>query len=119
MHSDIAKAIELIDQRIAALQNIRSQLAHEFGDEAERAAVRTINPPASTVQTVPPARRNGRGQLNRKAQVAAFIRTNGAASRSEIIRETGIPMGTVAYCLNDETMFTNRNGRWHLVENEH
>src|SRR5271157_3268213 len=105
MHSDIAKAIELIDQRIAALQNIRSQLAHEFGDEAERAAVRTaINVPAVAPQTVP-IRNNGRGQLTRKEQVAEFLRTHGSASRSEIIRETRIPMGTVAYCLNDENMF--------------
>ncbi len=118
MHSDIAKAIELIDQRIAALQNIRTQLAREFGgDEAERSVARPVSLSPSTFQQSSPPRSNGRGHLNRKGQVAEFIRTHGSASRSEIVRGTGIPMGTVSYCLNDENLFVNRNGRWHVVEN--
>jgi hypothetical protein len=117
MHSDIAKAIELIDQRIAALQNIRTQLIREFG-EPEREEVRPVSLKPNTFQ--PPAHRNnGGGRLNRKAQVADFICSHGgSATRSEIINGMGIPAVTVAYCLNDQTLFQNHNGRWRGVENK-
>lgn len=118
MHSDIVKAIELIDQRIAALQNIRTQLAREFG-EPEREPVPAVSLDPSTFRSDSSARSNGRSHLTRKGQVAEFIRAHGgSASRSEIIRGAGIPAGTVAYCLNDEEMFTNRNGRWRVAESQ-
>jgi hypothetical protein len=104
MHPDIAKAVELIDQRIATLQNIRRELVREFVGGERIPSVRT--------KSLPNTSRNGHG--TRKEQVAEFISSHGPATRSEIISGTDIPTGTIAYCLNDEKRFVNQDGKWHL-----
>jgi hypothetical protein len=117
MHSDIAKAIDLIEQRIQALQNIRAQLVQEFTGAEEAKS----NLPKDTPAVVLPPRmtrhNHPRNGGTRKDQVAHFIRQNGPSLRTQIIEGTQIPVGTIAYCLNDKTRFQQRkDGKWDLMK---
>ena len=117
MHSDIAKAIDLIDQRIQTLQNIRTQLIQEFGDIRPATIVQ---PEAAEVHTLMQRlrdKRQGPNSPTRKDQVADFIRKNGPAYRSQIAQGVAVPAGTISYCLNDKARFQQlRDGKWTLVE---
>jgi hypothetical protein len=122
MSSEIDKAIELIEERIAALQKVRETLVEMFDAPDSLRRRRLLNvrdePTLTLPSTIPDTNLlgsgNGSGKLNRKDQVAKFIRERGgSASRSEIIKGTGVPIGTVAYALNDER-FVARAGKWHL-----
>ena|SRR2546425_11492660 len=121
MHPDMVKAVELIDQRIASLQNIREQLIREFGESVERLGNTHISDSVGshsgrvTVEDVA-AGANGNGRVRRKDEIANFIRAHGPARRRDLIARLGIPSGTVAYCLNDDTRFVSRDHKWHLRE---
>lgn len=54
---------------------------------------------------------------SRKDVVANFIENNGPSTRAEILAGTGIPAGTISYCLNDKHRFVQgENGKWRNVE---
>jgi hypothetical protein len=124
MSSEIDKAIELIEERIAALQKVRETLVEMFDapDSLRRRLLKVNDEPKLTVPSTIPAvsllgSGNGNAKVTRKDQVAKFIREHGgSATRSEIIAGTGIPTGTVAYVLNDEARFRARDGKWYIVE---
>ena len=116
MHSDIEKAIGLIDQRIQALQNIRGQLIQEFGGAETGTVARQQTAPTAPMPSKPRASDQRRNGSTRKEQVAEFIRQNGPTSRAKIIEGTSIPTGTIAYCLNDKTRFRQlKDGKWDLA----
>jgi hypothetical protein len=107
MPNEIEQAVALIDQKIVSLKKLRDQLAQEFGQAAPlKAAIASI------------AGSNRAGRVSRKDQVEKFIKEHGPASRPEIIEATGIPVGTVAYVLNDKQRFFARKGKWHVREEE-
>jgi hypothetical protein len=55
--------------------------------------------------------------LSRKDVVANFIDKNGPSTRAGILAGTGIPKGTLSYCLNDKHRFVQgENGKWRNVE---
>jgi hypothetical protein len=116
MHSDMLKAIQLIDQRIAALQEIRNKLAQEFGFESTQSPLLALPSGIRHPQASPNS--NGHGRVTRKDQIVQFIREHGPAARSEIIAGTQMPAGTVAACLNDKDTFVNRGGKWVLTGND-
>jgi hypothetical protein len=127
MSSEIDKAIELIEEKIAALQKVRDTLVEMFDapDSLRRRVLASRGAPypldAAAGPTVPLASLlgsgNGNSKVTRKDQVAKFIREHGgSATRSEIIDGTRIPKGTVAYVLNDESRFRGREGKWTIVE---
>jgi hypothetical protein len=117
MHTDIAKAIDLIEQRIQALQNIRAQLVQEFGGAEEAKSKLPKDTPAVVLPPRMPPRNHSRNGATRKDQVADFIRQNGPSLRAQIIKGTQIPVGTIAYCLNDKTRFQQRkDGKWDLMK---
>lgn len=65
--------------------------------------------PATTVRQKrgrPPARR---------MQLIDYLREHGPKKRAEIIEETGMPVGTVAYLLNGEEFTHDSKGRWSLA----
>jgi hypothetical protein len=105
MPNEIEQAVALIDQKIESLKKLRDQLVQEFGQSAPLKAV------AASVPGL-----NGGGRVNRKDQVADYIRLHGPSSRPDIIAGTGIPVGTVAYVLNDKERFQARRGKWNVIE---
>jgi hypothetical protein len=132
MSSEIDKAIELIEEKIAALEKVRDTLVEMFDPPdslrsrllvMRRAASipAEVHTPESTPSEMPATNLlssgNGIGRSTRKDEVAKFIRDRGGcAKRSDIIAGTGIPKGTVAYVLNDKSRFAARRGLWRNVE---
>ncbi len=110
---DIQKAIEIIDRKIQSLQAARNQLAHAFG--IEESAQSVPKPSQLQIKLVPP---NGASQhLPRKEALAAFLIQNGPMSRADIVARSGIPEGTVSYCLNDKRFFEqSADGLWSATE---
>ena len=110
----ILKAIALIDQKIQTLQGLREQLINEFG-------LKNGNRSSADLLPNPQERPNfqiteTKFPLTRKQQVVELIRQTGPLRRSEIIKKSGLPVGTISYCLNDESLFKSlRDGRWDLV----
>jgi hypothetical protein len=99
---DIQKAIEIIDKKIQSLQAARNQLAQAFG------IADTPQPSQMQMKLVPP--NAAPQQLPRKEALAAFLIQNGPMSRSDIVIKSGIPEGTVSYCLNDKRFFEQIDG---------
>jgi len=102
---DIVKAIEILDQRIKSLQEIRDNLAREFGMNDY---VKPSSPPKPDAQ-MPLLDTEAKTS---KDKIADYLRTHGPASRKEITVETGIAMGTVSYALNDKKRFVNSGNGW-------
>jgi len=132
MSSEIDNAIELIEEKIAALQRVRDTLVEMFDppDSLRRRLLTTrgkatpppeINAPENPAPQITTTNLlssgNGSGRSKRKDEVATFIREHGgSASRAEIIVGTGIPKGTIAYVLNDISRFRRRDHKWHVRE---
>ena len=107
MVSDIVGAIEIIDGRIATLSELRKQLAEEFGI-AQKTHV-SVNQKTLCDKA---------GEKTRKEQLTEFLKAHGPKTRMEIINQTGIPAGTVSFCLKDKQFAKNGEGKWHLAKNE-
>jgi hypothetical protein len=107
MIDDIAKAVEIIDQRILKLQRIKADLLSEFGGELARgnpAQMRLIGEgPRKAPMTGP----------TRKDELVHFLREHGPSKRHVINTTSGIPRGTVANLLNQGDTFVRRSdGTW-------
>jgi len=106
--NEIIEAMDAIDRRISKLQDLKKQLAEEFGVQDGRSARRT------SVDQKPLFARSG--DKTRKEQLAEFLKANGPKTRKEIIDQAGLPAGTVAFCLNDDTRFAKSgDGKWGVV----
>jgi hypothetical protein len=109
---DIQKAIEIIDRKIQSLLVARNQLAQAFGiadapqsQPSQQLQMRLVPPNAAPQQ------------LPRKEALAAFLIQNGSMSRSEIVSRSGLPEGTVSYCLNDKRFFEqSEDGVWSVTD---
>jgi hypothetical protein len=119
IHPDIKKAIEIIDQRIEALRNVRESLAREFGMED------MVKPSVSAISSQPPLRQTTislipvESRRTRKDQVEEYLKQHGPSRRKEIAEGLGVPEGTVSYVLNDKERFANvEHGKWDLVSQE-
>lgn len=111
MHPDIQKAIELIDRKIAGLQTVRDALISEFGDvHSSSSEKKTSSIPDS------PRSSDGPKPPTRKEQIIKLLEVEGPLSRSEIVKKSGIPEGTVANTLNDKVTFESLLGKWRLKE---
>lgn len=47
-----------------------------------------------------------------------MLQNEGPLPRSEIMKRTGFPKGTIATSLNDKETFFSKDGLWHLVGKE-
>lgn len=97
--------LEAIDKRIAKLRQIRAMIIEEFGQ------------PVDGSKSTPHLRRNRKRKPRvsggRKAQIHDWLKQNGPATRSEIIKGTGLPDGTVGgYLSSEKELFENREGKW-------
>ena len=106
MDRDIVGAIEIIDGRIARLGELRKQLAEEFGI-AQKTHVSSNQKPLF----------GKAGEKSRKEQLADYLEANGPKTRMEIVKQTGIPPGTVSFCLKDKRFAKNGDGKWDLAKN--
>ena len=106
MVSDIVRAIEIIDGRIVRLRELRKQLAEEFGI-AQKTHVSENQKPIC----------DKAGEKTRKEELADFLKAHGPKTRTEIVNETGIPPGTVSFCLKDKQFSKNGEGKWNLAKN--
>ena len=125
--TEIWQAIKIIDDKIASLQAARNQLANAFGignnpfppsTHAQNIAVAHATPPVHatapvwkpTVHSEQPKAATGR-----KVQLAEFLYKHGAMPRTTIVEKSGLPEGTVSYCLNDKRFFVQAaNGDWDI-----
>ena len=102
---DIKRAVEIIDQRINSLQQIRRMLLDEFGMN-DRSPDSTLMPTTGAPT----------GTETRKQAIAKLLKVDGPLSRRDIVARTGFPLGTIAYVLNDKEIFKRRKGgKWSVV----
>jgi hypothetical protein len=106
MHPDIEKAIGLIDRKIAGLQRVKQTLLDEFGEKAVSVDNKTFLSPRKTKKV----------KKTRKVAIMKLLHEEGPLARSEILQKTGFPLGTVSFILNDKTTFSNKDGKWQLIE---
>src|SRR5207253_2451268 len=113
--NDILQAIQIIDNKIASLQKARDQLANAFGIEGNS---RTPSNGGSALHHAAPAQPSGNGQpTGRKVELAKFLAASGPISRATIIEKSGLPEGTISYCLNDKRFFQQLpDGNWAVTE---
>lgn len=103
VNADIKKVVDILDQRIANLQNIKLQLLEEFGGES-----------ASTVVVAARPVQQGNGSRTRIQQLRDFLLQHGPAKRAEIIAGAGMPKGTIASLLNREDFVRRSDGKWQV-----
>jgi hypothetical protein len=117
----ILQAIRIIDDKIASLQAARNQLANAFGignnpfspSTHPSIAVPHLTAPASKPQPISEQQPKTPG--GRKVQLAEFLFASGPMSRVAIVEKSGLPEGTVSYCLNDKRFFVQAaNGDWDI-----
>ncbi len=101
---DINRVIEIIDQRITSLQQIRKMLLDEFG----------IGNNLSATGIVTQAQIFGKTG-SRKNAVKTLLEKEGSLGIREIIQKTGFPRGTITAALNDKRIFGNKEGKWYLL----
>lgn len=98
---EIKKIIVRIDQKIKSLENAKEVLIKEFGLEEEKQTI--LLPPKSDT---------------RKDTIEKLLREHGPLPRKQILEMTGIPIGTLAYVLNDKKSFYNKDGKWGVFSKE-
>jgi hypothetical protein len=110
MNPDIKKAVDILDQRIANLENIKAMLLAEFDGQAGGSAVTLAGRP------VQPSKGNGNGNGNqtRVHQLRNFLIAHGPSKRAEIIARAGMPKGTIASLLNRDEFVRRSDGKWQV-----
>jgi len=105
---DIKRAIEIIDQRISSLQQIRKMLLDEFGMNEQKP-----DSPLAPIAVV------STGTETRKQAIARLLRAEGPLSRRDIVAKTSFPLGTIAYVLNDKHTFKRtKGGKWSAISED-
>jgi hypothetical protein len=117
---DIRKAIEIIDQKILSLQQARNQLAQAFGLEQsphDKASAITIAAASIPFPGIPGKHLVADQRKPRKEALAEFLITHGPMSRVEIVAKSGLPEGSISYCLSDSRFFEqSKDGNWGATE---
>lgn len=126
MDADILQAIRIIDDKIASLQEARNRLASAFGigaspTAASKSPQQTKTVPAVAVTKTPGLNGVSNGKhpepSGRKVELAAFLLDQGPLSRVAIVEKSGIPEGTVSYCLSDKRFFVQtEGGDWTITD---
>ena len=106
MHPDMQKAIDLIDHQIAELQRAKRILIEAFGEKT------TQKDSGISPSLLFPHGTKG----TRRQAILKLFQEEAPLSRAEVVKKSGIPLGTVSTILNDKTTFRNKDGKWYLVE---
>ena len=103
MSPDIQRVIEIIDQRIQSLQRIKEMLLKEFEVEQPLPGERRVHIPGMQPE----------GKKTRKQFLVDFLREHGPQTRKEIREKANLPLGTIAFLLNDKDTFQRlQDGKW-------
>jgi hypothetical protein len=125
MDADILQAIQIIDAKITSLQEARNRLANAFGIATTSAAPVRLGNLAERQSTGAPRldqASNGHAPpqsqpSGRKVELAQFLSEHGQMSRVAIVEKSGIPEGTVSYCLSDKRFFEQtESGDWTITD---
>lgn len=104
---EIKRVIEMIDQRIQSLQTVKNMLITEFFGEQQIIPFASQSPTPEIADT----------SKTRKEVLKDFLTTRGPSRRKDILTETKMPKGTVAFLLNDKETFQRlSDGRWRVRE---
>jgi hypothetical protein len=114
MHPSLSIALASLDEYIEYLSGIRNQLAQ--GGDAEALVSAQVKRNLGTRGRPRNAKRKTEGGGSpRKKEVAQFLKNHGPSKRAEIHEGTKMPLGTLAYVLNDKSRFMRlTDGRWDL-----
>lgn len=108
---EIRRVIQIIDERIQALQTIKQMLISEFFAEQQDLFSVSRAPAVPAPKYVPIT--GLKPKRTRKQEIVQYLREHGPTKSIEIHERTGIPMGTVATALNDKTTFERLDdNRW-------
>jgi len=110
MDPQIKQVVEILDKRIAHLQNMKRMFVEEFGPQGASAVAVATRP-------TPRANGNGNGNQTRKDQLTKFLTDNGPSKRAKIIAESGMPRGTIASLLSKDGFVRRSDGKWQVDEN--
>lgn len=100
MDAQARTMIERIDEKIRSLQQLRAGILEQFGDQTSTNHKPESQPKANT----------------RKAQVIAYFKTHGRRTAKELEEETKIPRGSIAWILNDKSLFSrDEDGKYGLI----
>lgn len=103
MSPDIQRVIEIIDQRIQSLKKVKEMLLKEFG----------VEQPLPGEQRVHISDMQPEGKKTRKQFLVDFLREHGPQTRKEIREKANLPLGTIAFLLNDKETFQHLpGGKW-------
>jgi hypothetical protein len=106
MSPDIQRVIEIIDQRIQSLKKVKEMLLKEFGVEQPLDGERRVN--WDQIPDVQPEAKKTRKQF-----LVDFLREHGPQTRREIREKANLPLGTIAFLLNDKETFQHLpGGKW-------
>jgi hypothetical protein len=107
--TDIKRALEIIEQRISSLEQIKRMLIDEFGINGSTPSIPSIEPPKTLLEKM--------AEGTRKESVIKLLKTEGPLLRRDIMARTGFPAGTIAFVLNDKDIFTQTKDRkWTLKD---
>ena len=113
---EINKVMELINQKVAAYQEkiaalltLKETLLKEFGLEQDVVEERVSYQDDAASSP----------KKTRKQMLIEFLNKNGPHSRKDIARLTSIPVGTIAFLLNDKETFERIEGnKWTVKKGE-
>ena len=111
IHPDIEKAIRLIDQKITELNKAKMTLLEAFGEKPTLQGNRFTQSSSPRFIRIP----KKSSKLTRREAIIKLLKEEGPLSRSEILKKTSFPRGTIAFVLNDKDMFFSKDGLWHLA----
>lgn len=114
MQPEIEKAIELIDQKIIGLQKAKETLIEAFGEMVVDSRIQ----PSLFQRQKRPVPTPIKAGPTRKETIMKLLQEEGPLSRSEIMKRSGIPQGTVANVLTDKDTFGSEEGKWFVVKKE-
>lgn len=102
-NQELDKMLKRIDQKIKALETAKRVLIEEFGDKSQTSLPLELVAGPATVK-----------EETAKERIVKLLIEEGPLRRKEIRRKTGMPVGTIAFNLNDKNVFYNLDGKWHL-----
>src|ERR1700734_2260537 len=107
MDTATREMLETVRKRRANLDLIEKLILEEFGE--------STNGASAPKRTFKRRGRKAAASANgtRKTQIHDWLRKNGPATRTEIIKGSGLPGGTVGgYLSSEKDLFESRDGKW-------
>lgn len=112
-NEELYQAIEIIDRRIKSLTQLKQGLIDEFNLIAQ-----TTIPLPLKYDIASAKKRMVSKKPTNKDRIINLLKAEGPLGRGDIVKKTGIPVGSVAGVLTDKNTFISKDEKWHLVSEE-